>query len=506
METLNNSIRRFKHFDIPAFSNMRPTQKLDKHTKNVIKSFTLPGVEEGFKPLVSKVFNVVFTTNTKLTPKLVRESDESTLSVFMRPKFINFNKLDDSLIRTTISWILGMLNITDSDYYAIDDDLVLDILPNDSNAAYPTFKKKGSIQARTQLRDDLNTFWKTKWSEKLLLLRRNPSVIFHRFTPKIKKTNSTNVDYKIRQVWGIPFLIIFLECKYLYWFKNLFANKFSAFYTSGLRKEEVSNKIAKIRKKAMFEGKLVLCGDVSGFDMSVAPPFYSLFESLFATIKCDTFKGILQLLINYFTFTPFVNNKGYVDYTVGGSASGNYLTSTFNSFVTLFVVTYNFVRVNGKLPEEGDFLIQGDDFIMLIPNKECFASIKENFMDFNLRIKLYDGAIVNHDDDIEFLGFFWDHLCEPDQSDKWLIARIIYPENYVEMGGPERVISRYLSLIFQLKRYRHLFKIFYENDHYLRRIMHSRDVFNLRIIDNSGRLTNNVLPLNLFLTKGWRAF
>lgn len=483
-----------------------PNYKLRPVDKNVIRRYTLPGVEKGFKSIVSKVFRVKFTTNTDLTSKSVRESDESELAIFTRPKHVNFKKLDDRVLYQSVAWVLDTLNVQTSDYYELTDQQVLDILPNDSSSSFPVYKTKGKKESRKQLREDLISFWRTDWNKKLLFIRRYPAVIYHRFVPKMKSIDDKVVKYKIRQVWGIPFLVIFLECKYFNWFKVLFTERFSPYFTSGLRKEEVSEKIKSVRKRALMEGKLILCGDVSSFDKSIAPSFYSLFESVLSKIDNSIFKSILPILLNYFTYTPFIGVKGKVEYTIGGAASGNYLTTIFNTFVMFVVVAYNFISVNGKLPEPGDILVQGDDFIMLIPNEECFGKIKNNFKKFNFRLKLYDGAIVKRDEPIEFLGFFWDKYGEPDQTDLWLISRIMFPENYVEMAGPERVISRYLSLIFQLKRFKDLFKMFYDNDRYLRRIIHSRDVFNLRVIDASGRLTLNVLPLNLFLTKGWRAF
>lgn len=483
-----------------------PSYKLSKKDTSIIHTYSSPGIETGFIPVIEKIFPARMTTNRKLSPELVREADLKQLEIFTQHKYILTSYLNLTILFDAFNWVFTMLNITESTPYVLDDEEVFNILPNNSNSGFPLYVNKGSDIAREEVRKSMRVFRKLKGHKRLFFILSYPCVIFHRFTPKIKTLFDNVVNYKIRQVWGVPFFIIFLECKYLFWLKIHFTNQFKHFFTSGVRRTEVSNKISILRERARNENKFILCGDISGFDRSVCPSFYTILECLIHNTKDHNHREIMLLIFRYFTYTPFIGIHNRVEMTRGGTASGNYLTTVFNSLIMMIVVVYNYIYICGKLPEQGDFLVQGDDFIMLIPNKECFSEIKSNFKIFNLRIKLYDNAIVNYEEDIEFLGFKWDSNGEPDQSDEWLVSRIIYPENYVELAGPERIISRYLSLIFQLKRYRSLFKNFYFYDRVFKRILESKDVFKLRIIDKSGRVTDNVFPINKFLHLGWRAY
>uniref|UniRef100_A0A061R9I1 Rna-dependent rna polymerase-like protein n=1 Tax=Tetraselmis sp. GSL018 TaxID=582737 RepID=A0A061R9I1_9CHLO len=475
--------------------------------KNIIRTYSMPGIELGFKKTLQKVFKVEnLSEKSTLSPSLIEEYDTKELEVYKRKKFFNMSGLDLSLLKNSMLWILQTLDPKLSDYYELDNESILKILPNDSNSGFPMFKRKGDQDVREQLMRDVHSYFKTRDNAKPLFLALHPTVIFHRFVVKSESIYDDAVTYKIRNVWGVPYLILYLEVKFLFWFKVLFTNRMGDFFTSGSNRVDISNKIGIVRDKAKREGKYILCGDISGFDKSVPPPFYTLFSMLFCNVDNEFFRTNLANLLNYTCYTPFFGVDNKVSNTIGSTTSGSYLTTIFNSFCTILVLTYIILHLHKRFPTAGDFLAQGDDFIIIVNDFDDLLEVKRIFRLFNFRLKLYEECVVSYVGEIIFLGFYWDMMNAPNQTDDWLISRILYPEKFVELAGPDRIIARYLTLIFQIVRWRSLFKLFYEYDPHFARKMRINDYLDLRILDRNGNISKNRFPIEYFYEVGWRGF
>jgi len=314
--------------------------------------------------------------------------------------------------------------------------------------------------------------------------------------------------FKIRQIWGVPYIIVLLEKMYFDKFIKSFSDNMSSFYTSGLTRVEISNKIKILRNKASDEGRVIMCGDIKGCDKSVPSCFFQMLSYMLKmSVNYDSHQcAMIDMILKYLCFTPYLDGNGNLKHTHGSTVSGSLITSMFNTFVLYTSLCYIYkVRYN-RFPLDGELLVQGDDFVMLVNDIKESEMIKLQLKNFNLRLNLTETSISTCFDNIDFLGFFWNINNEPDQTDNWIIAKTVFPERYVKLAGPDRVISRYISLIFQLSRYYTLFKLFFNYDRYAKRKFQFGGDATMYIIDSKGKVHINKIPINKYLSLGWKLF
>jgi hypothetical protein len=153
---------------------------------------------------------------------------------------------------------------------------------------------------------------------------------------------------------------------------------------------------------------------------------------------------------------------------------------------------------------KGEYLIQGDDFIIILEKTEDAFLFKKCMRELNLRLRLNTVGLVEWYQNIEFLGYYWNKYNLPDQTDEWIISRIMYPEKYIKFDGPLRITYRILSIILNLDRYRILYNKFYECDKYLRLLSYDSDEPSFTLISPSNDILNIKIPLKRFWKYGWR--
>jgi hypothetical protein len=193
-----------------------------------------------------------------------------------------------------------------------------------------------------------------------------------------------------------------------------------------------------------------------------------------------------------------------IKYTHGSTISGSWLTSTFNTVCVMIAINYSYLSLYGELPDFTDYLIQGDDFVILLKEKEDGLKFKSFMREFNLRLRLDTVGVVNWYNDIEFLGFYWNKSGLPDQTDEWIISRILYPEKFIRFDGPKRITYRILSIILNLKRYRILYSNFKKYDSELRYLHLQGGKPSFQLIGLNNEMLNVKIPLKNFWLYGWR--
>jgi hypothetical protein len=141
--------------------------------------------------------------------------------------------------------------------------------------------------------------------------------------------------------------------------------------------------------------------------------------------------------------------------------------------------------------------------VVLKSEGDKFA-FKQYMMELNLRLRLDKSFCVEHFGDVEFLGFIWDEYNQPDQTDKWIIGKLLYPEKFIKIFGPHRIIYRMLSIIINLKRFRTLFNKFklYDRKMFLDLKFNRLKRFNL--LSYSNDYLNIKIPMDKFLIYGWQ--
>nr|QOW97237.1 RNA-dependent RNA polymerase [Partiti-like alassinovirus] len=392
----------------------------------------------------------------------------------------------------------------------------LDNLPHDTSSGYPLFKRKDSPEAVSDAIGWIKSFEEMRsFSSKFSSLIMNPVVIFHRFTTKIRDLRgSANIrpDIKIRQVFGVSFRVMLLETML---FQKVidFVSSEGKFHSIGKTRPEISAQVSLIRRNAFIGHRAVFCGDISGMDKNL-PLFLVVcfFASLLAVVPFSGFAVVsVAAVAVYHCLTPILTFSGlYV--TNGGNVTGSKLTSLLNTFCLSVVVNYFFFKVWGRSVREGEFFVQGDDFVVVLPRGFVYH-LARVFGYFNLSINLRKSKYVTEigGDLIDYLGFGWHPNGYTDNADKWWIAKVIYPERYVDdaSGFFGRSFIRFCSIIFQLKRGPEIFDQFFEANPVLKKQL---DVYLkagdpiIYHMDKRGKTHLGRIPLSQLRLRNWTCY
>lgn len=494
---LNRSNKFYRIFSVP------------KWLVNKLNSMSFPQFEEGHVHVVKKALkleedNFIYPRPISITE--VKDSDQKEMELRSVDKTLNI--FNDPVVISFVNKLWEDWNMSTFRPEPLNFSKCIELLPNTTSTGFPNFKKKSDEKEILYAEKLFSDFKSKKFVDtKLQLLLDYPSVIFHRYTPKLnsKKTKKV-ISYKIRQVFCLSYFITCLEVSLFYPFMDRFYKVADSFFTGKDTRVEISNKIQKVRFKAATENGVILCGDISGCDRSQSADSMKLFFSFIGSNYTNTeFKNFLAL-IKFLIFTPTVDSNGDYHVTNGTVSSGSYITTVINTFIVNMALNVSYFKLYGEFIPKESHLVQGDDFIILLKNPNDYPSFCEYMFDFNLKVKKMDQTISYPSEDILFLGFFWDVNGEPDQTNEWIFTRIIFPERYINQEGPERLISRYLSLIFLLKRSTLLFNCFLFYDDYLRFKLRYDSNPSFRIVNNNGQLTDIRINIQLLLQYGWRAY
>jgi len=415
----------------------------NKRVYNSVNNFSTPSFESGAIKTLENIFPQIkykkFVVGS-LKPHVVKDKDRTELNVYARRKTTKIsNKQDFSEVINYISSILVNAEVSRKDL-----DVVLSEIPKNTSSGFPEFCRKGSSKAVELCKNRVSKVLKSdSFIDAFKYMFKFPVTIFHRFTPKMKLINNEySPNWKIRQIHGTPFFIVALE-------KLIFENfvetlKLSfPFYTVGLTKLQISDKISDLRDKARLSNKVIFCGDISGCDKSISFDHSQLYFSYAKDFICDDYINAFKALVCYHLRTPMLYSGGIL-VSHGSTITGSWLTSSFTTFCVTVSLFYSYFRIYRRMPKLDELLVQGDDFVILLDKKEDSILFKENMLEFNLRVRLDKSRISKYYEEIEFLGYIWDFSNEPDQTDDWIISRIVYPEKFIKFPGPLRLIYRYI--------------------------------------------------------------
>lgn len=470
--------------------------------------FSVPGIEFSAFDILDKVFpntiNRIVDSKVGITAFDVKEKDKEIVMAMVNNLDSDQNRIDAKCLLTVLEHIYSKIRIKGiKPFKKLSFYESIDLLPKSTSSGFPFYGKKGDIEIVEGTKVMFERYF--SGDIKLTHLWQYPVTIFHRFVTSLKESGDfIKKNTKIRQIQGVPFLILALEVHFFKSFKDRFLETFKNIACIGYTRVQISSLVKKVRGNSKTMGKRILCGDLSNCDVSISKflmtIFYS-FSSEFLT-KEEFFRSIP--LIYWIVKTPIMLNQQIV-ITNGSNPTGMWFTSLLNTFSLIVVLNYFSVIKNGKILNEFEYLVQGDDFIILIDEGDE-KLLKTIFKIFNFRLNLNKSKVVGYKDDISFLGFEWDYNSEPDNDDLWLIARTLYPERFVDFAGPERLIVRYLSLLFQIKRSYSLFVKFMSVDKELKDRVLNKSNVTFKVLTSDGRLIDNKVPINRFLEIGWRMF
>lgn len=479
---------------------------IDKRTNAILKHFSVPSYESGALDLIKKAFpkySKLSVSGSNLKPKEVLDADKDEVKIYCKRKKLKLQNKE--ILREVIMWIRNNY-IFESSEESVPIEC-LDALPKNTSTGYPEYRKKGNkLSMMNCIRRMFNVIKMAREKNIYEFMQRFPTTIFHRFTPKYKwKASHKEIKpkWKIRQIFGVPYFIVALE---YFVFKDVvdsFKKSFSSVYTVGCTKLEVSSKVAEIRNLARSSNSVIMCGDISGCDKSISKTHSLFYFSFFSKYIRESRLPIFKALAKYFVFNPILYSHG-LDYSHGSTVTGSWITSSFTTFSVMIPLLYSFKKRYDRFPNMNEFLIQGDDFVLILENESDKKFIKDCFGEFNLRLRLDATRVVMPHEDIEFLGYFWDYNNEPYQTDDWIVTRVLFPERFVKFTGPKRIIYRYLSIFIQLRNFRNLFAIFIKVDYELRKMYNEKIDPKFNVVDNHGNVLEVKIPISLYLKDGWR--
>jgi hypothetical protein len=234
----------------------------------------------------------------------------------------------------------------------------------------------------------------------------------------------------------------------------------SPFCSQYFSPEKLSVIMHNLRLKCAEKQTQLVNIDFSKFDTSIKPymklSFYICMFP-FASVQSfymgfETFSLIYWSVALFSTFHAVYFNSDIPDVLSGSTLSGEYITSFSNTWYHLTAINY-YCILNDITPEidtaTPDICIQGDDGIYLTsvinPTKfqESCLSLGLNITIEN--IKIFDDT----DNDVHYLGRYFDRFNRPYQTKNWFISHSVYPGNY-QPGIPfkQLLTVRHYSLAY----------------------------------------------------------
>lgn len=515
MEAFTCSKEVYRQLEFSSPIVIKPTVKIiNRKQDNILSNVSFPSSEDKLIDMVKDAFSYDLPYDNGLSKDLIDTENRKTLKVFQKPSRINLNVISVDLFSESINYLISILCSKSPTFQILSLNEAIGIVSKNSSSCFPLRSKKNSSDAISLVSKFYSAFREMSDPEKFRFIHSQPSYIFNRFTTRLIKDKDGKLTpkVKVRVVWGIPHFINVLECMYFKWFSDHFKDSLNGFFTGNDTALEKSHKIGIVRNMAMNSGMDIFCGDVSGFDQSVSFQWFRIFLGVLEKIRVPAnIKKMFSNLISYNIFTPFIDIDGNSRRSYGKVTSGSYLTTFLNTFIMFIICSYTFFSINGRFPKVGEMLVQGDDFVMLVPHYEdkskLLKYVKDIFVGFGLRLKILDQSISYWYEDIEFLGYFWNIDNEPDQSDEWILAKLCYPERFAKVYGDDRITIRIFSVLLNLRLPR-MKSILHKLSNYDRNLrnftsrMTSTKTF--RLFDAAGNIVIVNIPFSRVMEFGWK--
>lgn len=339
----------------------------------------------------------------------------------------------------------------------------------------PVVQKKVIQQLRSTFKKptSYNFFFKNQSviiTKEMMNIFSLPELIFHRFQATYDKISQRCTE-KSRIVWCIPYFIVALEN--IFFGKIIESTKLNAkrsriaVFPIGLTNYEIGQKSVRTLRESFDilgnKNYKIYSLDFSKFDQTVPNWTKDLFFSLFK-INIDMNQieeKIYDYLRIYIKFTPFIY-KDKLMYKEKGISSGLLITNLFDTWFQL-TIHYFVCIVQELYPElvkvilseltsfdkldmdkervrkevlvsEPLVRVMGDDAILLCDTHTLalFQSVCK-MLGMTVKVK----HTCNHpNDDIFFLGRFWNKQNRPTQSEEYIALRIVYTKWYDQKKIP----------------------------------------------------------------------
>lgn len=512
---LNNN-KNLRVFSSLLVNNSRLSNMTFK-SKDLLNAATRLSTPKPFMDYVNSISECLgkpFPSNLVFTKEEVITSDLESIKMFSVSDFheplTNFNHT--IFIRAAIQSAeeLGMLRYN-TKYSKITATESMNFFETGTSSGFPTFKKKGTERAREDCLD-----WVLKFLVKPEVnnIMCQPTAVFHRFQYKIG-ANLDKIDKKIRQVWGVPFRVLTLSGIY---FRTMVTgcteynlNRRYPAASWGRTKSQVSEDV--ISELRTYKKNIVSL-DITKFDANVRYYFWAIFYSIF--IECIELEhgdlGIIEKLMIYDCFTPYVHGDNKLKFQMKGVPSGSLTTSLFDTFVNRLVTNYACYEYSKHFAQATACSL-GDDLVFV----EFYCSyphILKTFKRFGFTVSLEKTSISKHDEPFRFLGYVWDEENRPTESENWYISHLTMPSRFFRgLNITEQELQTYRGITICMGLYegiKHFEELVGWNDPLWKRL--KKDYESgisdpvITLIEEDQRLVGIKVPLSTVFSEGWRAF
>jgi hypothetical protein len=322
-----------------------------------------------------------------------------------------------------------------------------------------------------------------------------PSIMFHRFQPKIKKTDVKNriLNVATRIVWCLPQRIVALE--YLLFGNILEAvlnnnrNIINPVYSSGLNNFQISSRcVARLRgymSNSSNDNRKLFTVDYSKFDSTVHTYFWdTTFAIFYSNLKMDNSQNKCFDCIRFYSkYCPYVDNNNKFLIQERGVSSGSLLTNLIDTIVnlSLIIISEWLVSINyefcknlidrvedfrrpsefevgyeeSEIPLNDNKIVCGDD-CMVYANGIVIEVLKSICFWIGMKIEVKE-CIESPKENTYFLGRYWDNENKPFQTEFYMTSHIIlrskwYNKEEVKFDISEKLqLYRILSICCQFK-------------------------------------------------------
>jgi hypothetical protein len=448
-----------------------------------------------------------------------RKQDRATAGTFLKFNGIS-NSLDSELFLDSLEDVIRELNLPRFGELSTFDEFIQG-MNNQSSSGYPLFIHKGKEKSIENSREFISSIMEeTIEGTVLQKLFALPTVIFHRFTPKVK-SNIKQVEVKTRVVFGYPMSIIGLS--------EIMHGKTIDFilkevpFVLGKTRPQLSELVRFIRNYALRNGMGMISLDINQIDMNMPLSLQLLVHALLIELNVNNsefsrvHENVCEALAHYEVSGPFCGSWGSMVVHNGGTKSGTRFNTFTNSFV-LQVVSAYLSRIRGRNCRNEPGIGLSDDMVKLFSmnevgdtseQKALFSQTTSIFKLFGLSIHENKSVFVNPlADDIPLMGMNWDLSSRPNKDLDWVVAKLCFPERFRYEKFNERYAIRAASILFQIvdgpKYFNEL--VIRKVPSIKKALKQGRDPELIYYYAREGPPRHTKLPLSRLMNEGWTMF
>jgi hypothetical protein len=470
----------------------------------------VPFAFEPYRIAIEKSLKRPFPRNLGFTVEEVRKEDELIIEQFSK-LFLNLGSINIDYLLKASQRVSDEMSLSQGSVSPMSSDGSALRFPNSTSAGFPFFKRKDNEAARADAIEFAERHFHDPNFHKIM---NQPSAVFHRYQYKVFKTNgSYSIKKKIRPVWGLPYRISVLEGMV---FRNLLdqyeldvSGSENPISSVGRTKKQVSDDI--IRRLRRFD-RPIISVDYSKFDSTVPSFLWALFYAHIEANSNGIPKELLECLMSYHCFTPFCWNSTRVRYQQRGVPSGSLITSYFDTWVNRLIYHYScYESTNGRYCNGVTAYTLGDDliFVEVYTSLAHLISVSKRF---HMVIDRESCSISTKDDEIDFLGYFWDIQNRPTQKLEWYVAHLVLPSRFIKVTDiPLDVLQTYRGISICMSLYQGM-KMFERLVGYRDRVWidlrtryaNGQDPI-IQYVGEDQRMSQLRIPLSVIFNEGWES-